>query len=99
MGKSWLFASGKGGVGKSTLVSCIGIALARMGHSVCVVDADIGLRDQDAIMGLADRIVYDILDVAKHRCTLDQALIASPLQEKLKLLPAAQFARAKDLKP
>ena len=98
MGKSWLFASGKGGVGKSTVASCLGIALARLGHRVCIVDADIGLRDQDAIMGLENRVVYDIIDVTKGRCTLEQALIPSPLEEKLLLLPAAQFARAGDLK-
>lgn len=98
MGTSWLFASGKGGVGKSTLVSCLGLSLARQGQKVCILDADIGLRDQDAIMGVQDSIVYDLLDVMKKRCKLDQALIASPLDDKLYLLPAPQFARVSDVK-
>lgn len=97
MGKVWLIASGKGGVGKSTLSAALGMALARMNHTVCVVDADIGLRDQDAILGLENRVVYDIVDVANRTCRLKQALIQPNDQPGLSLLPASQFARVKEL--
>lgn len=97
MGQVWMIASGKGGVGKSTIAAALGTALARQGSKVCIVDADIGLRDQDAILGLQDRIVYDLLDVARKDCTLPQALISTAEEPRLSLLPAAQFHRAKEL--
>ena len=86
-----LIASGKGGVGKSTIASALGAALAYMGNDCCVVDADIGLRDQDAILGLENSVVYDLLDVTHKCCALQQALISPPDIPRLKLLPAAQF--------
>ena len=76
MGRSWMIASGKGGVGKSTIAAALGTGLAREGRRVCVVDADIGLRDQDAILGVENRIVYDLVDVANKECLLNQALIS-----------------------
>lgn len=97
MSKVWLIASGKGGVGKSTLTAALGIALSQMERRVCILDADIGLRDQDALLGLADRVVYDLLDVTQHRCTLKQALLHPDDLSRLCLLPAAQFARCKEL--
>ncbi len=99
MGEAWMIASGKGGVGKSTITACLGLTLARNGKRVCIVDGDIGLRDQDAMLNVQDRIVYDLLDVAQGSCTLEQALISPEGEERLKLLPASQFARARDLKP
>lgn len=99
MGKVWLIASGKGGVGKSTVTAAVASALAGMKHSVCIVDADIGLRDQDAILGLENRVVYDLLDVCRHDCDLDDALMEHPDYPGLHLMPAAQFARAKELDP
>ena len=99
MGRSWMIASGKGGVGKSTIAAALGTGLAREGRRVCVVDADIGLRDQDAILGVENRIVYDLVDVANKECLLNQALISPEGEENLTLLPAAQFARAKELEP
>ena len=99
MSTAWLFTSGKGGVGKSTISSCIGFSMARAGQKVCIIDGDIGLRDQDALLGLENRIGYDLLDVALGHCRLEQALI-SPIDEpRLSLLAASQFARAKELKP
>lgn len=97
MGKTWLIASGKGGVGKSTLAACLGIGLAQRQRRVCIVDADIGLRDQDVILGLADRIVYDLVDVCNRSCRLESALIRSERFPGVALLPAAQFARCKEL--
>lgn len=97
MSRVWLVASGKGGVGKSTVSSCLAIAMTRLGRTVCVIDTDIGLRDQDLILGLSDRIVYDLLDVCSCECTLDKALISSERYPGLSLLGAAQMARSKDL--
>ncbi|MGN0793455.1 MAG: septum site-determining protein MinD [Aristaeellaceae bacterium] len=99
MSTAWIIASGKGGVGKSTVTSCLGIAMAREGRKVCIVDADIGLRDQDVLLGLENRIVYDLLDAANGVCTLEQALISPDGASRLSLLPASQFARAKELEP
>ena len=95
----WLIASGKGGVGKSTLTACLAVALGRAGKRVCAVDADIGLRDLDAILGVENSVVYDLLDVTRGGCALAQALIPLPGQEGVQLLAASQFARARELDP
>lgn len=99
MSTAWIIASGKGGVGKSTITACVGLSMAREGRKVCIVDGDVGLRDQDALLGLENRIVFDLLDVAEGHCRLEQALISPEEEPKLSLLPASQFARAKELKP
>ena len=99
MSTSWIIASGKGGVGKSTITASLGVAMAREGRRVCIIDADIGLRDQDVLLGLENRIVFDLLDVANRVCTLEQALISPEGMSRLSLLPASQFARAKELEP
>lgn len=99
MSTAWIIASGKGGVGKSTITAALGIAMAREGKKVCIIDADIGLRDQDVLLGLENRIVYDLLDVAEGSCTLEEALISPEGASRLSLLPASQFARAKELEP
>ena len=90
MGKVILVASGKGGVGKTTLVANLGIAIAKNGKDVVLVDNDIGLRNLDVVMGLENRIVYDIVDVIEEKCKLRQALIKDKRFEELFLLPAAQ---------
>ena len=82
--------SGKGGVGKTTATANLGVALALEGKRVVTIDADIGLRNLDVVMGLENRIVYDIVDVVEGRCRLRQALIKDKRLPELCLLPAAQ---------
>ena len=90
MGKVIVVTSGKGGVGKTTAVANIGTALAFMEQKVALVDADIGLRNLDVVLGLENRIVYDIVDVVEGRAKLKQALIRDKRFPTLYLLPAAQ---------
>ncbi len=89
-GKVIVITSGKGGVGKTTTTANIGTALALMDKRVCLIDADIGLRNLDVVMGLENRIVYDIVDVVEGNCRLEQALIRDKRNSGLFLLPAAQ---------
>lgn len=90
LGTAIVVTSGKGGVGKTTTSANIGTGLAKSGKSVVVLDADIGLRNLDVVMGLENRIVYDIVDVVDKNCRLKQALIRDKRHDKLYLLPAAQ---------
>ncbi|MEI3614473.1 septum site-determining protein MinD [Pseudogracilibacillus sp. SO30301A] len=90
MGEAIVVTSGKGGVGKTTTTANLGTALALMDKKVCLIDTDIGLRNLDVIMGLENRIIYDIVDVVEGRCKLSQALISDKRFTSLSLLPAAQ---------
>ena len=89
-GKIATITSGKGGVGKTTATANIGAALADLGLSVVCIDADIGLRNLDVVMGLENRIVYDLVDVVEGRCKLRQAMIRDKRLEEFYLIPAAQ---------
>jgi septum site-determining protein MinD len=90
VGEVIVITSGKGGVGKTTTSANLGTALSLSGKKTVVVDADIGLRNLDVVMGLENRIVYDIVDVVEGTCRLKQALIKDKRFENLYLLPAAQ---------
>lgn len=90
MGEVIVITSGKGGVGKTTATANIGTSLAASGYRVVMVDTDIGLRNLDVVMGLENRIVYDLVDVVEGRCRLKQALIKDKRFDNLTLLPAAQ---------
>ena len=90
MGEVIVITSGKGGVGKTTTTANLGSSLAEEGKKVVLVDTDIGLRNLDVVMGLENRIVYDLVDVIEEKCKLRQALIKDKRFDELFLLPAAQ---------
>ena len=82
--------SGKGGVGKTTVTANLGLGLAKMNKKVVVVDTDIGLRNLDVVLGLENRIVYNLIDVIEGSCRMKQALIRDKQCDTLYLLPSAQ---------
>lgn len=90
MGEVIVVTSGKGGVGKTTTTANIGTGLALAGKKVVLIDTDIGLRNLDVVMGLENRIVYDLVDVVEGFCRVKQALIKDKRYDGLYLLPAAQ---------
>jgi len=90
MGRAIVITSGKGGVGKTTATANLGAALAQLGKSVVLIDADIGLRNLDVVMGLENRIVYHVVDVVQGKCSAQKALIKDRRMDNLWLLPASQ---------
>jgi septum site-determining protein MinD len=99
MGEVIVITSGKGGVGKTTTTANLGTGLALTGKRVALIDADIGLRNLDVVMGLENRIVYDLVDVIEGNCRLKQALIRDKRYDGLYLLPAAQTRDKNAVKP
>lgn len=95
MGKVIVVTSGKGGVGKTTSTANIGAALTKLGNKVIVIDGDIGLRNLDVVMGLENRIVFDLVDLIEKKCKPRQAMIKDKRFDGLYLIPAAQ-TRDKD---
>ncbi len=99
MGEVIVITSGKGGVGKTTTTANIGTGLALQGKKVVLIDTDIGLRNLDVVMGLENRIVYDLVDVIEGTCRIKQALIKDKRYEGLFLLPAAQTRDKSSVNP
>ena len=90
MGQVIVITSGKGGVGKTTTTANVGTGLAMLGKKVVLIDTDIGLRNLDVVMGLENRIVYNLVDVVENNCRIKQALIKDKRYPNLYLLPSAQ---------
>ena len=99
MSEALVITSGKGGVGKSTLAANLSLALACAGEKVVLVDADTGLRNLDVLLGLENRVVYDLTDVAEGVCRLKQALVRDPHNENLCLIAAAQMRDSGSVSP
>ncbi len=97
MGRTLVVTAGKGGVGKTTASANISAALARLGCKVVVVDMDIGLRNLDVVMGLENRVVYNIMDIIQERCKVNQALVKDKHLDSLFLLPASQIHTKDDV--
>ena len=97
MSQTWMIASGKGGVGKSLITASLAIALAKHQIPTVAMDTDIGLRSLDMLLGLQNKIVYDVVDVANRDCKLKYALVPCAQHPLASLLPAAQLGTAGDL--
>ena len=89
MGEAVVFTSGKGGVGKTTTIANIGAGLSLADKKVVMLDTDMGLRNLDVVMGLEDRITYNLLDLLEEKCRLNQALIRDKRYPNLFMIPAA----------
>lgn len=99
MGEVIVITSGKGGVGKTTTTANVGTGLAKMGKKVVLIDTDIGLRNLDVVMGLENRIVYNLVDVVEGNCRIRQALIKDKRYDGLYLLPSAQTRDKSSVNP
>ncbi len=93
MGEAIVFTSGKGGVGKTTTIANIGTGLSQLEKKVVMLDTDMGLRNLDVVMGLEDRITYNLMDLLENRCRLNQALIRDKRYPNLYMIPAALHCR------
>ncbi|SHH21313.1 septum site-determining protein MinD [Thermosipho atlanticus] len=99
MSKVFVVTSGKGGVGKTTVSANLGCILAKEGEKVCVIDADVGLKNLDVVLGLENRIIYTLIDVIKGNVTPREALVRHKLIKSLYLLPASQIATKEMVSP
>ncbi len=99
MGNIIAIASGKGGVGKSTITAGLSAALANMGYKVLAIDADIGLRNLDLLLGLSNLSVFDFSDVLSENCSLEKAIIAHSKISNLFFLTAPQISTSDEIRP
>ncbi len=99
MGRIVVITSGKGGVGKTTITANLGCALAKMGEKVCLIDADIGLKNLDVVLGLENRIVYTLIDVVNGNVSPHEALVRHKVLRNMYLLPASQIATKEMVSP
>lgn len=96
MGKVWMIASGKGGVGKSSLTAGLAVVFAGRGMRTLIVDADIGLRNLDLMLGLQDKVLFELADCLEKRCSLEDAMVPHVKYPSLYLLAGGQTARPSD---
>ena len=89
MGEAIVFTSGKGGVGKTTTIANIGAGLSQLDKKVIMLDTDMGLRNLDVVMGLEDRITYNLMDLIENKCRLQQAIIRDKRYPNLYMIPAS----------
>lgn len=95
MGRKIAIVSGKGGVGKTTVACGVALSLAKSGKSVCLIDLDVGLNNLDVLLGLENKVVYDLADCISGRCRIKQALVNDSAFENLYLLPSMRFSSVK----
>jgi septum site-determining protein MinD len=98
-GKTIVVTSGKGGVGKTTTVANLGTTLAKKKYRVVMIDTDIGLRNLDVVMGLENRIVYNLVDIIEGKCRKEQAMIRDRKLTNLFMIPAAQTREKNSITP
>lgn len=97
MGRKLVITSGKGGVGKTTVTANLGIQLANKGYKVVLVDADIGLNNLDVVMGIENKVSYDVMDVLENKCKISQALVRDAFYENLFVLPSTRINSGKKI--
>lgn len=97
MSRVIVVTSGKGGVGKSTCTASIGTALAELGNRVLLIDADVGLNNLDVLVGVNDKVVYDMADVIEGRCRIKQALVSSDDVPNLFIMPSQHAYTSEDI--
>ena len=90
MARIIVVTSGKGGVGKTSIVANVGSVLAAQDYKVCLIDADLGLKNLDVVLGIESRVIYDLQDVIENRCELEQAIIKDKRNNNLFVLPACK---------
>jgi septum site-determining protein MinD len=96
MGEVIVITSGKGGVGKTTITANVGIALSMLGCSTCLIDADIGLRNLDLVLGIENKVKFNLMDISKGICSIEDAVIYDIRSKKNLCLIAASQAHFKE---
>lgn len=97
MSRKIVFTSGKGGVGKTTICANLGVKLAKMGQRVVMIDLDIGLNNLDVVMGIENKIVFDIVDCLENKCRIKQALVQDYRYPNLYVLPSSHLFLSKNV--